>query len=181
MQSNIAACGESPALKGHDFSRAVNASESAGALALAGCISRTPDFCHRLIEKQNITRKNMRLRAGVRNSLVALAIVCANAALMGQMGTPTPLPAAERQKAEAERKATGPLPDYPQLVDITAITGINFDHLSSPEAKFIAESMSGGVALIDYDRRWLARHLFHQCAKRGYGAARHQGAGRFIP
>lgn len=93
----------------------------------------------------------MTLRADVRTSLVAFAIVFASAALMGQMGTPSPLPAAERQKAEAERAATGPLPDYPQLVDITATTGIQFDHLSSPEGKFIAESMSGGVALIDYD------------------------------
>ena len=38
-----------------------------------------------------------------------------------------------------------------QLVDITASTGIHFDHLSSPEARFIVESMSGGVAIIDYD------------------------------
>ncbi len=42
--------------------------------------------------------------------------------------------------------------DYPQLVDITSSTGIRFDHQSSPEQKFIVESMSGGVALIDYDR-----------------------------
>jgi enediyne biosynthesis protein E4 len=41
---------------------------------------------------------------------------------------------------------------YPELVDITASTGITFEHLSSPEQKFIVESMSGGVALIDYDR-----------------------------
>src|ERR1700683_2066801 len=40
----------------------------------------------------------------------------------------------------------------PQLVDITASTGIKFDHLSSPEQKYIVESMSGGVAVIDYDR-----------------------------
>lgn len=38
------------------------------------------------------------------------------------------------------------------LVDITASTGITFEHLSSPEQKYIVESMSGGVALIDYDR-----------------------------
>ncbi len=67
------------------------------------------------------------------------------------MGTATPLPPAERQKAEAESKASGTLANYPKLVDITTSTGIRFDHLSSPEAKFIAESMSGGVALIDYD------------------------------
>ena len=44
---------------------------------------------------------------------------------MAQMGVSTPLPPAERQKAEAERLASGKLADYPQLVDITASTGIN--------------------------------------------------------
>lgn len=67
------------------------------------------------------------------------------------MGTPTPLSQEEKKKAEEEAQARGPLPNYPQLVDITGSTGIRFDHLSSPEARFIAESMSGGVALIDYD------------------------------
>jgi len=41
---------------------------------------------------------------------------------------------------------------YPELVDITNSTKITFEHLSSPEQKYIIESMSGGVALIDYDR-----------------------------
>ncbi len=67
------------------------------------------------------------------------------------MGTATPLSPQERAKAEAERKATGVLSNYPKLVDVTPSTGIHFEHMSSPEAKFIAESMSGGVALIDYD------------------------------
>ncbi len=40
----------------------------------------------------------------------------------------------------------------PQLVDITGSTKIHFNHLSSPAKKYIVESMSGGVALIDYDR-----------------------------
>lgn len=40
---------------------------------------------------------------------------------------------------------------YPQLVDITASTGIAFEHLSSPQQKYIVESMSGGVAIIDFD------------------------------
>jgi enediyne biosynthesis protein E4 len=40
---------------------------------------------------------------------------------------------------------------YPELVDITASTGIAFEHLSSSEQKYIVESMSGGVALIDFD------------------------------
>ncbi len=40
----------------------------------------------------------------------------------------------------------------PKLIDITSSTKIRFDHLSSPESKYIVESMSGGVALIDFDR-----------------------------
>ena len=40
----------------------------------------------------------------------------------------------------------------PQLIDITDSTGIKFEHLSSSDKKYIAESMAGGVALIDYDR-----------------------------
>jgi hypothetical protein len=40
----------------------------------------------------------------------------------------------------------------PQLADITASTKIRFKHLASPDKKYIVESMSGGVALIDYDR-----------------------------
>jgi hypothetical protein len=78
-------------------------------------------------------------------------VIALQAAAVAQMGTPTPLPRKEQEKAAAENEATGTLANYPQLVDITASTGIHFEHLSSPEAKFIAESMSGGVALIDYD------------------------------
>ena len=44
----------------------------------------------------------------------------------------------------------------PQFEDITAKTGITFQHTSSPDKKFIVESMSGGVLLLDYDRDgWL--------------------------
>ena len=42
--------------------------------------------------------------------------------------------------------------EFPQLVDITAATGIHFNHLSTPDQRYIVESMSGGVAMIDYDR-----------------------------
>lgn len=48
----------------------------------------------------------------------------------------------------------------PQLVDITTKTGIRFVHTSAPEKKYIVESMSGGVLLIDYDRDgWLDIYL----------------------
>lgn len=95
----------------------------------------------------------MKLRVFIWRMLITLLFLCVTGTVFGQtgMGTPTPLSPAERKKAEAERSATGPLPNYPQLVDITKSTGISFDHRSSPEGKYIAESMSGGVALIDYD------------------------------
>ena len=47
------------------------------------------------------------------------------------------------------RKNEQPLPV--QFTDITEKAGITFKHVSSPEKKYIVESMSGGVALIDYD------------------------------
>ena len=40
----------------------------------------------------------------------------------------------------------------PQLIDVLVKTGIKFTHTYSPDKKYIVESMSGGVLLIDYDR-----------------------------
>jgi hypothetical protein len=40
----------------------------------------------------------------------------------------------------------------PQLEDVTAASGITFTHTSDPSKRYIVESMSGGVVLIDYDR-----------------------------
>ena len=40
----------------------------------------------------------------------------------------------------------------PQLVDVTAKSGVKFVHTSAPEKRYIVESMSGGVLLVDYDR-----------------------------
>jgi len=37
------------------------------------------------------------------------------------------------------------------FTDVTAQAGITFRHVASPEKKYIVESMSGGVALFDYD------------------------------
>jgi hypothetical protein len=44
----------------------------------------------------------------------------------------------------------GPAPEI-HFTDITEQAGISFRHVSSPEKKYIVESMSGGVALFDYD------------------------------
>jgi enediyne biosynthesis protein E4 len=61
----------------------------------------------------------------------------------GRRGAPPPEPAGSRAKPEA---------GVPEMADITASTGIRFHHLASPDKKYIVESMSGGVAIIDYDR-----------------------------
>src|SRR5262245_42879224 len=44
-------------------------------------------------------------------------------------------------------------PATPELLfrDITAAAGVTFRHHAAPEKKFIVESMSGGVAMFDYD------------------------------
>jgi len=47
------------------------------------------------------------------------------------------------------RKVEKPIPV--QFTDITEKAGISFKHVSSPEKRYIVESMSGGVALLDYD------------------------------
>ena len=54
-------------------------------------------------------------------------------------------------KAAVGQRVQGGASKAPQLVDITASTGIHFEHLASPEQKYIVESMGGGVALLDYD------------------------------
>ncbi|MGC9198277.1 MAG: hypothetical protein ACP5E5_04980 [Acidobacteriaceae bacterium] len=82
----------------------------------------------------------------VRRRIVAVAFPGAMAFRLGWAQSPKPTP---HGSAGAHDEG---LSDLPQLVDITAKTGIHFDHLSSPENRYIVESMSGGVALIDYDR-----------------------------
>jgi hypothetical protein len=66
---------------------------------------------------------------------------------IGQSGHPTPPPPPPGAKAI---KCSGR--PVPQLEDITAASGITFKHTSDPSKRYIVESMSGGVVLIDYDR-----------------------------
>ncbi len=72
------------------------------------------------------------------------------------------IPFATRALAQAHSVASPPPPGahtqvcsgrpLPQFTDVTAHSGIRFEHLSAPEKKYIVESMSGGVLVIDYDR-----------------------------
>jgi hypothetical protein len=71
--------------------------------------------------------------------------------------------------AWAQEKA---LPPTFKLTDITESTGIRFQHAVSPEKKYMMESVSGGVLLIDYDRDdWLDIYFTNapsvEMAKRG--------------
>jgi enediyne biosynthesis protein E4 len=47
-------------------------------------------------------------------------------------------------------QAAGP-PPGPRFSDVTGKSGVAFTHVSSPEKRYIVESMSGGVALFDFD------------------------------
>jgi hypothetical protein len=48
-------------------------------------------------------------------------------------------------------KMIGSQPNDLRFTDITEKAGIAFKHISSPEKRYIVESMSGGLALLDYD------------------------------
>ena len=38
-----------------------------------------------------------------------------------------------------------------RFVDVAQKSGVVFQHVSSPEKRYIVESMSGGLALVDFD------------------------------
>lgn len=86
-------------------------------------------------------------RIGRSTVVIVLGLTCLGRNVTGQYESATG--SAVKPSVPQETALERP---YPQLVDIIASTGITFKHLSSPEQKYIVESMSGGVALIDYDR-----------------------------
>ena len=72
---------------------------------------------------------------------------CAGGITFAQSGHPIPPP--PPPGAKSTKCAGRPVP---QFDNITAASGITFKHTSDPSKKYIVESMSGGVVLIDYDR-----------------------------
>ncbi len=57
--------------------------------------------------------------------------------------------------AQGAAKSSHDPPGF-QLIDVTAVSKIRFEHVASPEKKYLIESMSGGVLLLDYDQDgWL--------------------------
>ncbi len=84
-----------------------------------------------------------------RRKLAALVLTFTSASIpaAAQAGHATPPPPPPGAKSV---KCTGR--PVPRLDDVTKAAGITFRHTSDPSKKYIVESMSGGVILIDYDR-----------------------------
>jgi enediyne biosynthesis protein E4 len=80
----------------------------------------------------------------LRSIAVAFCIFTFAEAQSGHPVAPPPPPGAKSSKCSGR--------PVPQLEDITSTTGITFKHTSDPAKKYIVESMSGGVILLDYDR-----------------------------
>jgi hypothetical protein len=82
------------------------------------------------------------------NSLRTAALMCLSTQItIAQESHPQPPPPPSGAKAiKCEGRK------IPQFADITSTTGIHFNHLSSSDSRYVVESMSGGVILIDFDR-----------------------------
>jgi enediyne biosynthesis protein E4 len=79
---------------------------------------------------------------------LSILLVTTAGRMQGQgMGHPTPPP--PPLGARSPKCSNRPVP---QLEDVTAKAGITFSHASSPDKRYIVESMSGGVIILDYDR-----------------------------
>ena len=79
---------------------------------------------------------------------LAFVLILVTGSVYGQgMGHPTPPP--PPHGAKSPKCTNRPVP---VLEDITAKAGISFSHTSSQDKRYIFESMSGGVILVDYDR-----------------------------
>lgn len=89
----------------------------------------------------------MRLLPKCRRGFVYCLLLLISSFAFGQgahSAAPPPPPGAKNKICTGRK--------IPQLVDVTKKAKIDFVHLASPEKKYIVESMSGGVLLLDYDR-----------------------------
>jgi enediyne biosynthesis protein E4 len=72
-----------------------------------------------------------------------LVVFCVAIVLLG-----SPMPSRSQAIAVSAGTTVG---NIPHLADITRSTQIHFEHLASPDQRYIIESMGAGLALIDYD------------------------------
>ena len=88
----------------------------------------------------------IRLLRFLRPVAVAFCTMSFAAAQMGEGHAKAPPPPPGAKATRCSRRT------IPQLEDVTASSHITFTHASDPSKRYIMESMSGGVVLIDYDR-----------------------------
>ena len=94
------------------------------------------------------TKVRALVRFAFASPLTPVILLALNATgVAAQTGHPTPPPPPPGARST---KCSGR--PVPQLQDVTAAAGIHFRHTSDPSKRYIVESMSGGVILIDYDR-----------------------------
>jgi hypothetical protein len=103
------------------------------------------------------TQRTRRLRRENRRwrSLLFVALIVSSVNVMAQTPTPTPRTGRSYSGGELPKTPPPPGPQGPSPVtftDITASAKINFKHDGSPTAaKYLLETMGGGVAIFDYD------------------------------
>jgi hypothetical protein len=83
----------------------------------------------------------------LRNTALVLLLAAGACVSSAQQGHPQPAPPPPGARSA---KCIGE--SVPHFTDVTAQAGITFRHTSDPAKKYIVESMSGGVILLDYDR-----------------------------
>jgi enediyne biosynthesis protein E4 len=94
-------------------------------------------------------RRPLKTTAGWANCVfVSVALVGMGHAQDGHTRPTAPPPSATKKDCTGR--------PVPQFTDVTKSAGVTFRHTSDPSKKYILESMSGGVLLLDYDRDgWL--------------------------
>lgn len=80
----------------------------------------------------------------------AFAVSILACALLPFQGAAIPGPAAQADRAAQNKSASASLPP-PVFNDMAAQLGLTVPHVSSPDKKYILESMSGGVGMFDCD------------------------------
>ena len=87
------------------------------------------------------------MRVSLSSWILPLLAGCLLTALLAAQSPPVKSPAPAPQEAHP----IGPGQPLPQFEDVAQKSGLTVAHISSPDKKYIVESMSGGVGLIDCD------------------------------
>src|SRR5258708_1784004 len=90
----------------------------------------------------------MRTSPLVTQVFLLTAMACAQ---MSAPKPPSPPPSRKSVQMASSKKAALPDTPVPRFEDFTQRAGLSVSHISTPDKKYILESMSGGAGLIDCD------------------------------